>query len=51
MEHTPESLAKYIVDGMSIEDLERYVVDDMIEWLNDMDERAFNEQVSYFFDD
>ncbi len=51
MEHTPESLARYIVDGMSIDDLCNYVINDMEEWLGDMDEREFNEQLASYFDD
>lgn len=49
MSYTPESLAERIVNTMDLKDLIRYVVNDLEEWLGDMNEFEFEEQVSLFF--
>lgn len=51
MAYTPESLAEHIVNGMSHKELIRYVVNDLEEWLFDMDEREFEEQLAVYLDD
>lgn len=51
MAYTPETLAEHIVNGMSHKELVRYVLNDMEEWLGDMDEREFEDQLAYYLDD